>query len=91
MTTTAAAALDWETIARKQLNQTRVRVLEQFAARHGEAISPSYIAGEIGEPLGNVSYHVRALLDQGLIVLDRTEPRRGALEHYYRLDGQATL
>jgi hypothetical protein len=31
-----------------------------------------------------VSYHTRYLLDLGLIDLIETQPRRGAVEHYYR-------
>jgi hypothetical protein len=31
-----------------------------------------------------VSYHVKTLDDLGAIELVRTEPRRGAVEHYYR-------
>jgi DNA-binding transcriptional ArsR family regulator len=46
--------------------------------------SPNQIAGELEEPLGNVSYHVKTLAEMGCIELVRTEPRRGAIEHYYR-------
>ena len=46
--------------------------------------SPSELAEELGEPLGNVSYHVRMLVDLGTIELVSTTPRRGALEHHYR-------
>lgn len=46
--------------------------------------SPNEIARELDEPLGNVSYHVRILLRHECIELVRTEPRRGAVEHYYR-------
>ena len=46
--------------------------------------SPSELAEELGEPLGNVSYHVRNLADLGCIELVGTTPRRGALEHHYR-------
>jgi DNA-binding transcriptional ArsR family regulator len=46
--------------------------------------SPNELARELGERLGNVSYHVRILLDLGAIELVRTTPRRGALEHHYR-------
>jgi DNA-binding transcriptional ArsR family regulator len=46
--------------------------------------SPSELAGELeGAPLGNVSYHVRYLHGQDLIRLVATEPRRGAVEHFY--------
>jgi DNA-binding transcriptional ArsR family regulator len=46
--------------------------------------SPNEIAGELGESLGRVSYHVRQLAEVGAIELVRTEPRRGAVEHFYR-------
>lgn len=46
-------------------------------------MSPSEIAGEIGKPLGTVSYHVRTLHEMGLLRLVREEPRRGTVEHYY--------
>ena len=46
--------------------------------------SPSELAEELGEPLGNVSYHVRMLVDLGCIELVSTTPRRGALEHHYK-------
>jgi DNA-binding transcriptional ArsR family regulator len=46
--------------------------------------SPNELARELGLPLGRVSYHIRLLADLGAIELVRTEPRRGALEHFYR-------
>lgn len=46
--------------------------------------SPSELAEELGEPLGNVSYHVRMLVDLDAIELVGTTPRRGALEHHYK-------
>jgi DNA-binding transcriptional ArsR family regulator len=46
--------------------------------------SPNEIAEMLGEPLPNVSYHVRALLDLDCVELVRTAQRRGAIEHYYR-------
>jgi DNA-binding transcriptional ArsR family regulator len=51
--------------------------------RRGEA-SPNQVAGELGAPLGTVSYHVRMLRDEGWLELARTEQRRGAVEHFYR-------
>src|SRR3954451_21545148 len=50
----------------------------------GRTASPNELARELGLPLGRVSYHVRLLHDLGAIELVGTEPRRGALEHYYR-------
>lgn len=60
----------------------RRQVLEQFITR-GER-SPNEIAKELGAPLSTVSYHVHILRDLECITLSRTEPRRGAVEHYYR-------
>jgi DNA-binding transcriptional ArsR family regulator len=51
--------------------------------------SPNEMATELGEPLGTVSYHVLRLRDAGAIELVRTEPRRGAVEHYYRAVARA--
>src|SRR3954462_7288917 len=50
----------------------------------GRVASPNQLARERGLPLGRVSYHIRLLNDLGAIELTRTEPRRGALEHFYR-------
>src|SRR3954470_11934245 len=50
----------------------------------GRTASPNMLARELDLPLGRVSYHIRLLADLGAIELVRTEPRRGALEHFYR-------
>lgn len=49
---------------------------------------PKRLSDRIGEPLANVSYHTRVLLKCGLIELVETIPRRGAVEHIYKLKGQ---
>jgi DNA-binding transcriptional ArsR family regulator len=64
----------------------RHRVLVMLNER---VASPNEIATEIGESLGRVSYHVRRLAEIGAIELVRTEPRRGAVEHFYRATAQA--
>lgn len=46
--------------------------------------SPRELERELGEGLSQVSYHVKVLKDFELIEMTRTEPRRGAVEHYYR-------
>jgi DNA-binding transcriptional ArsR family regulator len=60
----------------------RARLLERVTDR-GEA-SPVELARELDEPLPTVSHHMRVLRDLGCVELTRTEPRRGAVEHYYR-------
>jgi DNA-binding transcriptional ArsR family regulator len=57
---------------------------QALAILNERVASPNELAKELGEPLGVVSYHVRILLDLGALELVRTEPRRGAVEHYYR-------
>ncbi|UJA19845.1 winged helix-turn-helix transcriptional regulator [Thermoleophilia bacterium SCSIO 60948] len=46
--------------------------------------SPNEIATRLGEPLGNVSYHVKVLESCDAIELARTAQVRGAIEHFYR-------
>lgn len=47
--------------------------------------SPAQLSRQLEEPIGNVSYHVRVLLDRRVVELTDTQARRGALEHFYRL------
>jgi DNA-binding transcriptional ArsR family regulator len=69
-------------LAKALSHPLRPRILQVLTAR-GEA-SPVQIAAELGESLGVVSYHMRILLRQDCVELVRTEPRRGAIEHYYK-------
>jgi DNA-binding transcriptional ArsR family regulator len=68
----------------------RVRILGRLA--EGVA-SPNEMAKEFEESLPLVSYHVRILREGNAIRLVRTTPRRGAIEHHYRLapDGEHIL
>jgi len=49
-------------------------------------VSPNELSKALDEGLSQVSYHVKVLRDdcEGMIEETRTEPRRGAVEHYYR-------
>jgi DNA-binding transcriptional ArsR family regulator len=58
----------------------RFRLLLAFNERKA---SPNELAKALEEPLGNVAYHTRVLLDAGAIELVDTAQRRGATEHYY--------
>jgi DNA-binding MarR family transcriptional regulator len=78
------AGIDWENVARAATHPLRLRIMERAAADPGARFSPVELAGEFGAPLGNVSYHTRALLAQGLIVRAGTKTVRGAVQHYYR-------
>jgi DNA-binding transcriptional ArsR family regulator len=47
--------------------------------------SPKAIAEKLGLDVRSVAYHVRVLRELGCIELVETQPRRGAVEHIYRL------
>jgi DNA-binding transcriptional ArsR family regulator len=59
----------------------RVQILDRLNV--GEW-SPRELERELGEGLSQVSYHVKVLRDFELIEMTKTEPRRGAVEHFYR-------
>lgn len=56
-------------------------------------ISPKELSKLLGEGLSQVSYHVRVLHDDcdEILELIETEPRRGAVEHYYRTSDKTLL
>ena len=66
----------------------RARILQRLGER---VASPGDLAVELGAPLGVVSYHVRMLRDYDCVELVRTEPRRGALQHFYRATARPNL
>ncbi|HET6997694.1 MAG TPA: winged helix-turn-helix domain-containing protein [Solirubrobacterales bacterium] len=68
-------------LAKALAHPLRVRILTSL---HKGVSSPNQLSQELGEPLGNVSYHVKTLLEYDCVELVKTEPRRGAVEHFYR-------
>lgn len=79
-------SLDWEKVAKAELHAIRVDVLEALV--RGKR-SPTQVVNETGEPLGNVSYHMRVLREKGLIEIVETVPHRGAVEHIHALTAKA--
>lgn len=75
-------------LAKALAHPLRVRILSSL---HKGISSPNQLAQELGEPLGNVSYHVKTLLEYDCVELVKTEPRRGAVEHFYRTTDRAFL
>jgi DNA-binding transcriptional ArsR family regulator len=67
----------------------RVRIYH-FIDEEGEA-SPTGIARALGSKVETVAYHVRVMVDAGVLYRARQKPVRGSIEHYYRLatDGPA--
>jgi DNA-binding transcriptional ArsR family regulator len=56
-----------------------------------QTATPKELAGALGLPLENVSYHVRTLKDFGFIKLEKTRQVRGAVEHHYKLAGRPQI
>lgn len=48
-----------------------------------QAISPRELSRQLHEPLSNVSYHVRVLVDCAAVTLVGTQPVRGSMQHFY--------
>lgn len=53
--------------------------------------SPNELSKQLEEGLSQVSYHVKVLKDYEMIEMVKTEPRRGAVEHYYRAVSEVFL
>ena len=73
-------------LAKALAHPLRVRILTTL---NRGISSPNQLAQELDEPLGNVSYHVKTLLEYDCVELVKTEPRRGAVEHFYRATERA--
>lgn len=70
-----------ERLIRALRHPLRVELLRQFTER---TASPTELATRLEVELSALSYHVRELETAGAIELVHTEPRRGAVEHFYR-------
>jgi DNA-binding transcriptional ArsR family regulator len=58
----------------------------------GERVaSPNEMSRHLDQPLGTVSYHVKVLRESNCIEEVRNEPRRGAVEHYYKASPHSSL
>lgn len=89
--------IDWAEIGKGGFHPTKRKILD-YLDEHGEA-APVDMANAFDMGLSLVSYHVKELAETGsyghwpepLIVVSRTEPRRGATKHYYVLSDYAKL
>lgn len=62
---------------------TRVHALTVLLDR---VASPRELAAELGEPINNVTYHIKQLVDLGCVELVEKKPAQGGrvVEHFYR-------
>ncbi len=94
-----ASKLNTKTTRKKPevIDQRLVRALghplraDLLASLNEKVASPNELAKQLGEGLSQVSYHVKVLLECDCLELVKTEPRRGAVEHYYRATSRAFL
>lgn len=66
----------------------RVQILRLLEEKD---MSPVEIATALNLPVNRVSYHMRQLARFELIKLVKTTPRRGAVEHHYRLEARPRI
>jgi DNA-binding transcriptional ArsR family regulator len=79
-----AKEFDWKRLALAEVHPLRLQILEAFDSSK-KPLSPKELCRKVGAPLSNVSYHVKQLREAQIVELVKTEPRRGAVEHFYRL------
>jgi DNA-binding transcriptional ArsR family regulator len=68
------------TIAKAYAHPLRIEIMGLLDNR---VASPRQMATELASPLSLTSYHVRQLVNLGLVELVRRRLRRGAVEHFY--------
>jgi DNA-binding transcriptional ArsR family regulator len=69
-------------------HELRVRILTILNDR---VASPNELHKELEEGLSQVSYHIKVLKDFEMIEQVKTEPRRGAVEHFYRATNKVLI
>ncbi len=67
----------------------RLDALRLFNER--DLASPNEIAKAIGMDVNRLAHHIRVLKECDCIELVKTEPRRGAIEHFYRATKRANV
>ena len=84
-------------ISNRTIDQELVRALahplrvEILAILNDRVASPNELSKELEEGLSQVSYHVKVLKEFKCIEMVKTEPRRGAVEHFYKATQRAFL
>jgi DNA-binding transcriptional ArsR family regulator len=76
-----------DVIVKAVAHPIRREILRRLEGNANGGLSPKILAKELSQPLGDVSYHFRTLVEAGILQLTKTEPRRGALEHFYKRAG----
>lgn len=64
-------------------NPLRKTLLRLFVEAGEELRSPKELTVPVNKRISSVGYHVRVLAEYGAVALIDTQPRRGAVEHFY--------
>jgi DNA-binding transcriptional ArsR family regulator len=75
-------------LVRALAHPLRARILRILGER---VASPVEMSNDLDEPLGNVSYHVKVLREAEAVEEVRNEPRRGAVEHFYKATSRSSF
>jgi len=65
-------------------HETRNAVVRELR-RDQQRLSPKMLADRLGLSIGDVAYHVKVLLEAGVLRRAGHRQRRGATENFYRL------
>lgn len=84
---TASRSVD-QRVIKALAHPLRVEILAIFNDRMA---SPNELSKELDEGLSQISYHVKVLRDFEMIEMVKTEPRRGAVEHYYKASSKVFI
>ncbi len=68
-------------LAKALSHPVRIEILDRLSR---ETASPIQLSRALDRDLSKVCYHIKVLRDAGLIHQVKTEPVRGATEHFYR-------
>lgn len=75
--------VDWRRVAEAALHPVQLEILKAVAAC--DRLSPVQFCCKDGQDVSRVAYHFRALKRLGLLEVAGSAPKRGAIEHFYRL------
>jgi DNA-binding transcriptional ArsR family regulator len=79
----ASTRADTDDLLAALRHQLRRQILQEMA-EGPQPLSPRELAGTLDQPLSNVSYHVRVLVECGVLELVGTRQVRGSTQHFYR-------
>lgn len=84
------SASGWPTLIDCQVHPVKVAVVETLRWVGGPLSARELWLVGVGEPVyGNVAYHVKTLVDLGLLIHTASTPARGTVEKFYVLTDAA--